>query len=171
MSLNKNELQSLLNNVKPIDNSDIIQNKKHSVIIKENIEKLLKIKSENSNLSHEELDNLCSRECFFLFKNYTQIYNLFLKKDLNVNIFNELLDNLKKIEDGDLNQHEASIKVGQLLKTIYIDNAMKERKEDEEKLEKENQLLRDKQLKNIKDISWNQYKNKYNEISNKLNNL
>ena len=171
MSLNKNELQSLLNNVKPIDNSDIIQNKKHSFIIKENIEKLLKIKSENSNLSHEELDNLCSKECFFLFKNYTQIYNLFLKKDLNVNIFNELLDNLKKIEDGDLNQHEASIKVGQLLKTIYIDNAMKERKEDEEKLEKENQLLRDKQLKNIKDISWNQYKNKYNEISNKLNNL
>ena len=171
MSLNKNELQSLLSNVQPVDNSNVIQNKKHSTIIKDDIQKLLKIKKEHSNLTHEELDNLCSKECFFLFKNYTQIYNLFLKKDLNVNIFNELLENLQKIENGDLNQHEASIKVGQLLKTIYIDNAMKERKDDEEKIEKENQQLRDKQLKNIKDISWNQYKNKYNEISNKLKEL
>lgn len=159
-SLNKNDLQKLLGDVKPVDNSNIIQNQKHSSIIKENIEKLLNIKKENSELSFEELDKICSRECFFLFKNYTQIYNLFLKKDMNVNILTGLLENLKKIESGELNQHDASIKVGQLLKSIYIDNVMQERKNDEELMLQEKQDQREKQLKNIKDISWKDYKEK-----------
>jgi len=33
------------------------------------------------------LDNALQKECFFLFKNYTIIYNKLLKNDLDIKIF------------------------------------------------------------------------------------
>ena len=156
--LNQQQLQKLLSNVKPIDNSEELKNKKHSVVIRENIKKMIDIKNNNKNLSLQELDAKCNSECFFLFKNYTQIYNLFLKKDLRVETFNKLLDNLEKIENGEISQHEASIKVGQLLKSLYIDNVIEEKNESEKQ---EQELLKNQkieQLKKIKDISWKQFK-------------
>ena len=64
--LNKQQLEKLLSNVQPVDNSNMIQNKKHSAIIREEIERLIHIKKENENLSPKELDEKCSSSCFFL---------------------------------------------------------------------------------------------------------
>lgn len=163
--LNQKQLEKLLSNVKPIDNSNLIQNKKHSTIIREEIQKLLKIKKENTHLNPKDLDEKCNKECFFLFKNYTQIYNLFIKKNLELNIFEELLKNLEKIENGEINQHDASIKVGQLLKSIYIDNVMKEKNDDDANYELQKKRDQEEQIKNIKDISWKQFKKTNNETT------
>lgn len=158
--LNKQQLEKLLSNVQPVDNSNMIQNKKHSSIIREEIEKLLQIKKENKNLSPKELDEKCSSSCFFLFKNYTQIYNLFVKKNLDYSIFDELLKNLEKIENGEISQHDASVKVGQLLKSIYIDNVVKEKNENDLQYEKDKEETKKQQLNTIKDISWKEFKAK-----------
>ena len=72
---------------------------------------------------------------------------------MNLQIMGEFLNVLKKIEDGELDQHEGSVKVGELLKELYIDSALKR----SEKLDKENPT-ETKELK-TSNISWKQYKN------------
>ena len=157
--LNQEQLQKLLNNVDAVDNTDNIQNKKHSTLIREDIVTLCTIKKNNPNLSFRELDNTCSSSCFFLFKNYTQIYNMLLKNDLDIDVFNKLLDNLEKIENGELSQHDASIRVGQVLKSLYIDHVVKEKNDSDAKFQEEQERMKKEQAKNIKDISWKQFKN------------
>tara|TARA_B100000963_G_C22623233_1_gene671037 strand:- start:1507 stop:2022 length:516 start_codon:yes stop_codon:yes gene_type:complete len=160
--LNKQQLQKLLSNVKPVDNSEELKNKKHSTMIRENIQKMWEIKNQNKNMTVQEIDAKCNKECFFLFKHYTQIYNLFLKKDLRLEVFNRLLDNLEKIENGEISQHDASIKVGQILKALYIDNVIEEKNEYEKQEKELIQKQKIEQAKKIKDISWKQFKSSHN---------
>jgi hypothetical protein len=60
------------------------------------------------------------------------------------------------IEDGEVGQHEASVEVGQLLKQIYIDSALKK----SEKLDKQHSggSSAASSLPAAKKISWKQYK-------------
>ena len=60
---------------------------------------------------------------------------------------------MEDIELGETDQHEASVKVGQILKEIYIDSALKEDKERDKKNKKEV-----KKYRNGNNISWNEYK-------------
>ena len=59
-----------------------------------------------------------------------------------------------KIEDGILDQHEASIKIGQVLKELYVDSAMKQQKK-RETLEAKRKKRGGKP---IKKLSWGDYK-------------
>jgi hypothetical protein len=70
---------------------------------------------------HEE----CVNECNFLFTYYTDIYNKIRKDEIDIGILNKFLDVLKRIEDGDLDQHEGSFLVGSILKELYVDSALK----------------------------------------------
>ena len=62
------------------------------------------------------------------------------------------------MEDGYMDQHEASVKIGQVLKELYIDSALQQEKKQNEK-DKRN-AKKDKRPKN--NLSWEQYK-KLNE--------
>jgi hypothetical protein len=76
-----------------------------------------------------------------------------LKDEIDIKILNNFLDLLKQIEDGKLDQHEASFMVGNILKEMYVDSAIKRA----EKLDEES----NKHVKPIlpcKEISWTQYK-------------
>ena len=49
-----------------------------------------------------------------------------MKKDeIEINLLYKFLDILKKIEEGELDQHEGSFQVGTILKDIYVDSALK----------------------------------------------
>ena len=62
----------------------------------------------------------CVNQCQFLFNNYTDIFNKIKTDTLNLTIMDKFLNILKRIEDGELDQHEGSYLVGQHLKrTIY----------------------------------------------------
>jgi hypothetical protein len=95
------------------------------------------------------------KECGFLFTNYTDIYNKVKKDEIDLIMLNKFLDVLKRIEDGELDQHEGSFLVGTILKEMYIDSALKKADKLNEKYEKENteQLNRD----TVK-ISYSTYK-------------
>ena len=51
---------------------------------------------------------------------------------------------LKKIEDGEWDQHEASVLVGSILKELYVDSALRE---DERRNRNENKKKKDKKRK------------------------
>jgi hypothetical protein len=149
----KYQLQQMIEQNKVIDNTNVLRELKHSSEISKCVLKMLELK----NLHHELLqtdkpkfEELVMKDCSFLFFNYMQLYNTILKENLDMNIMNQLLTTLRKIENGECDQHEGSFEVGKLLKTIYIDGTLK----DIQKHDEENKIV----YKQPKTIQWSEYK-------------
>jgi hypothetical protein len=134
-----------------VDNTVSIRNLKQSVKLKENIQSFLRIKQEHPDVSKEELEPYILKECHYLFYEHLELYNLLFKKDMDLTIMMKLLDVLTDIEEEKCNQHEGSVKVGTLLKEMYIDCKLSETKQRDE-------LYQTKQVAPIT-ISWKEYKN------------
>ena len=118
------QLQNMIkaNNVE--DQTELIRNLKHSEILRNEIEKMMTIKSKYHD-DPEQIHLECIGECSFLFTYYTDIYNKVRKDEIDVGILNKFLDVLRDIEDGKVNQHEGAFLVGTLLKELYVDSALK----------------------------------------------
>ena len=110
------------------DNTNQIRELKHSQPLKDDILTLIKLKHEYQRLAKsnpQQFDTICVSRCSFLFNNYTDIFNKVKKDEIDLNILFQLLHVLKLIEDGKLDQHEGSFEVGKILKSIYVDSALK----------------------------------------------
>lgn len=157
--LDKLNLQKMISANDVEDCTQDIRDKKHSVLIKQDIKTMLFLKNKHSNLMKEnpsEFENICINECQFLFNNYTDIFNKIRKDELDLNLFNKFLNILKRIEDGELDQHSGSYQVGNILKEIYIDSALRKSKHLDET--NQNEGSGQSQPQEIKNISWNQWK-------------
>ena len=146
------QLQNMIKANNTEDQTDFIRNLKHSQIIRNEVNNLIMIKAKfrgDDNKIHEEGVN----ECNFLFTYYTDIYNKVRKDELDIGILNKFLDVLKRIEDGDLDQHEGSFLVGTILKELYVDSALKKA----EKLN-ENEEPKPEPIKPQQNVSWKQFK-------------
>ena len=77
-----------------------------------------------------------------------------VKDELNLNILRKFIDTLREVEDGQLDQHEASVKVGEVLKQLYIDSALQR----EKKLDVEGKKRASKHKKPVNNISWAKFK-------------
>jgi len=146
------QLQNMIkaNNVE--DQTDFIRNLKHSQIIRNEVNTMIMIKAKfkgDDAKIHEE----CVNDCNFLFTYYTDIYNKVRKDEIDINILNKFLDVLKRIEDGELDQHEGSFLVGSILKELYVDSALKKA----EKLNA-NEEQREEPKKPLVEISYKQFK-------------
>lgn len=144
------------NNAK--DNSSKIQELKHSSKIETDVKHMLFLKRKYPRLektNNEQFNTMCVNQCSFLYNNYTDIFNKLFKNLIDVRILYQFLQTLKKIEAGDVNQHEASVEIGRLLKKIYIDSALKENEINDKKYKKK------VKKKPVKNVSWNDYKNKF----------
>ena len=73
----------------------------------------------------KQFDALCVSRCAFLFTYYTDIYNRLKSGEIDLNLLTQMIRVLREIEDGKLDQHEGSFKVGTILKRIYVDSALK----------------------------------------------
>jgi hypothetical protein len=89
----------------------------------------------------------------WLWKNYMNIYNKLKKDELNLSILHNFLAVLKQIENGDLDQHEGSVKIGKILKELYVDSAVQKEKKREAKDNRKR-----KKKKGEKKITWTEYK-------------
>ena len=114
-SMNPDEVLKLNDMIKEgdcVDNTDMIRQLKHSSLITQNLNALLRIKKkykdEHDILDLKELDEECLKECRFLFDNYTSIYNKLLRDQIDLKVFYKFLYYLKKIEDGELTFYQAS---------------------------------------------------------------
>ena len=157
----KAQLQTMMRENDVKDNTEGIKSRKDSIQIREDIEFVMKTKSENPGKTSEEIDELCNGKCFYLFINYTNVYNMLIKNDLDPRIMNQLLKQLENIESGKLDQQEASFEVGKLLKQIYIDTQLQEQKTKEAAAEEKDRVERETRDKDVKEISWAQYKQKH----------
>ena len=146
--MNKNEVLKLNDMIREgdcVDNTDMIRQLKHSVLITKNVTTILHIKKDNLNIDLKALDEKCIKECRFLFDNYTSIYNKLLRDQIDLPVFYKFLFYLKKIEDGELTFYQASYEIGTLLKSMYVDPIIEEKHVEKSR--------------NVKPITWNEFKN------------
>jgi hypothetical protein len=154
--MNKTEsidLKNLVKEYKYESTTDKIRELKHSKRIREDITKMIELKKKYNRLNVKNLRNMVEKQCSFLYKNYTNIFNKIYKDNIDLNLFHKFLLVLEKIEEGECDQHQASVEVGKVLKEIYIDSAMREGN----KLDKKNKKKPVKTRK-AKSISWNEFK-------------
>jgi len=152
----KLQLQEMIKTNDVEDKTELIRATKHSKLIRDQVKLLEQLKQDYSQLyksNFQEFDTLTVEKCHFLFQNYTDIYNKVLKNEINLDILNKFLDTLELIENGEVDQHEASVKVGTYLKELYVDSALKKT----EKMDAENSN-NDDEKNEIMEISWSEYK-------------
>jgi hypothetical protein len=92
-------------------------------------------------------------ECGFLFTYYTDIYNKIRKDEIDLKILNQFLNILRRIEDGEIDQHEGSFIIGTLLKELYVDSAL--RKAEKLNQDEEEEIVQPREVVNI---SWKDFK-------------
>ena len=162
MNMNNEErlnLKKLISQNECEDNTEHIRKIKHSNLIRDDILKMQELKKKHARVRKNEPDrfsNLCQSQCGFLFNNYTDIYNKAYKDELDLNIMSNLLDVLRHIEDGKVDQHEGSVMVGKILKELYVDSALKRCNAINETIDTPEATFVE-----AKTISWKQYKQMY----------
>lgn len=147
------QLQNMIKTNNVEDQTDLIRNLKHSQVLRNEINNMIMIKAKYRG-DNEKIAEECMNESNFLFTYYTDIFNKVKKDEIDINLLYQFLDILKKIEDGELDQHEGSFHVGTILKAIYVDSALKKA----DKLDAENEKEKVEHKKANVNISWKQFK-------------
>lgn len=139
-----------------LDNTELIRKLKHSEILKKNINDLLKLKAEHNDI--EMVHYHAMNECSFLFTYYTDIYNKVRKDEINLEMLFELIDVLKRIEDGLIDQHDGLLEFGMLFKKICYDSAIRKAN----KLNTNSDTSQPPVVSSQSNMSWKDFKNKHN---------
>lgn len=161
--LNNQQKLDLANMIKANDTTDCteeIRNKKQSILIRNDVKQMVFLKQKYQRLAKSnpgEFDAICMKQCGFLFNNYTDIYNKIKNDNLDLNLLDKFLNILKKIEDGELNQHEGSYLVGKHLKELYVDSALRNQEKLEAK-DKHRKVQKKPPGVNEKKISYKDFK-------------
>ena len=160
------KLQEMIteNNVK--DNTLLIRIFKHSQKIRDDVTTMAEVFRDYQRLSDDKMLQICKSRCAFLYANYTDLFFKIYKKQLNMELLDKVLSSLKKIEDSEMDQHEASFEVGTLLKKMYVDSALR-RQKDQEKKDKDNEQHKKKKISKAdlkrESMHWKDFKKKYLE--------
>ena len=139
------------------DNTEKIRTLRHSSRIRADVARIVTLKRAHAHMAESDpkkYEALIISHCGFLWQNYTNIFNRLLKGELSVAILDSFLDKLGEIEDGGLDQMAASVDIGQLLKKLYIDSALKRA----EKIKAEERLESATLRKPSQDITWGAFK-------------
>jgi RNase P subunit RPR2 len=150
-------LQEMVNASDAENNTSKIRNLKHSKLIQSDVEQLLNLKKKYKRMSltnPAKYESIICKHCNFLFTNYTNIFNRLMKDELDLKILMVFINTLKDVEKGHLDQHEASVKIGEILKKLYIDSALKR----EEKINEKSEKSEPKYKKPLNNISWEKFK-------------
>ena len=131
MSLSNEErlnLKKMMSEMDYQDNTSTIRRLKHSTKIRDDIRKIENLKREYSIMRAdlpEQFFNIVHTECRFLYDNYIDIFTRVMKNEIDMVIMSKLLIVLKLIEDGQMDQEDGSVRIGRLLKDLYLDSAVK----------------------------------------------
>jgi hypothetical protein len=145
------QLQKMIKANDVEDVTDLIRELKHSHILENDINQLLLLKAKYRN-DPDKIHEQGMQDCGFLFTYYTDIYNKVRKDEIDLTILNKFLNILRRIEDGEMDQHDGAFLVGSLLKELYVDSALRKADKLNEN-EKEPEKPREKV-----EISWKNYK-------------
>jgi hypothetical protein len=132
-----------------VDNTEKIRNLKHSDRIRQDVFTMQTMKKCVKPEEEQHMVEWYKKNCSFLYENYKLIFNRLLSNELEVPILFQFLDCLKRVEDGELKQQEASFEIGKLLKQLYIDPKIQEEQ---------------KEYTKGKTISWKDFKTKQDSL-------
>jgi hypothetical protein len=161
------DLKKLLRESDATDNTEYIRRVKHSLKIRDDVLRLTKLKE---TYSGEQLKSKALEFAPFLYENYQDIFKKVIEDELDLEIMSRLLLILKLIEDAMVDQHEASVMVGKILKELYVDSALKRCKkldEAQQGVQGEGQQEEPTYVEE-KPISWAQWRTKRAEIIENL---
>ena len=146
-------LQQMIKENNVEETTEKIRMLKHSSLIKRDVEKFLYLKKKYPRLNRngEQFRKMVQHQCKFIFTHYLNLFSRLVRDELDLNILATLLTILKRIEDGEIDQHQGSYEVGKVLKEMYIDSTLRRETKREKKLKK-------KQKKRTINISWSDYK-------------
>lgn len=151
------ELSKLINEYGTEETTDKIRTLRHSKSIKNDVSMIIELRNKYPRIYKTNITmfkEMCVKRSTFLFTNYTNIFNKLINNELDLELLFQFIGILESIENGKLDQHEASYKAGTILKQLYVDSALK-------RDENHNHTKRKKTvLKNRNNISWSEYKNK-----------
>jgi hypothetical protein len=152
-------LQKMINANNVTDYTDEIRAKKHSMKIYADVNRLLELKTKYEQTigttNPEQFDNMCVAQCSFLFNTYTDIFNKVKKNEMNLSILLKLIEVLKNIEDGNIDQHVGAFEVGKILKAMYIDSALLKADKIDNKT---GEIMEKVDAPISKNITWKEYK-------------
>ena len=149
-------LKNMIKEYDAEETTDKIRQLKHSKHIRTDILKLNAFKRKYSRLARtnkEQYKSMAEKQCSFLYNNYTNIFHRSLKNELDVKLMLKFVEILERIEDGNIDQHDASYEVGSILKKMFIDSALRQ----EKKREKGNKK-KSKKKKVMNNITWEKFK-------------
>ena len=149
-------MKSLMDSDDYVNNTERIRELKHSELILEDIGKLCRIKKDHFHMrmvEEEKYNHLCATSAPFLFSNYTDIFRKVLKDELDMKLMVDFIGILKQIEEGHLDQYDASVKVGTILRDLYVDSAIRRG----DNLDKERGAT-EPVFVEPKSVSWKDYK-------------
>lgn len=152
-------LQKMINANNVTDCTNEIREKKHSMKVYADVNRLLDLKAKYEQTigqtEPEKFDAMCVAQCSFLFNTYTDIFNKVKKNEMNLSILLKLIEVLKNIEDGNIDQHTGAFEVGKVLKAMYIDSALLKA----DKIDKKTGEVMEKTHASVaKNITWKEYK-------------
>jgi hypothetical protein len=110
----KQALDDMIQAYDTVDTTSTIRETRHSASIRMDLKTFEKYKMV---LNEEELKNACS----FLWRQYPDIFTRLYTDSMDMHIMNRFISLLSQIEDGTIDQHQASYQVGMILKKIYIE--------------------------------------------------
>jgi hypothetical protein len=155
------DLKKMMDEMDCGDNTENIRKAKHSILLRDDIRKMEVLKQKNDVIRRDEPETfrqMAMNECVFMYGNYMDIFTKVFNDELDLDIMSKLLQILKMIEDGQVDQHEGSILVGKILKELYIDSAV--RRADNLDKKYNNHDVDEKEEPVIaKNISWREFKN------------
>ena len=153
---NRLELDKMLNSSEVVQTTDKIRELRHSSQIRRDVRTISLLEQKYSRLNKDMLLKMAQKQANFLYTHYTLIFNKLVNHELNVNILFNFINVLEQIECGELNQHEGSQQVGQILKELYIDGVINKKEKTKKDLSETNKK-KDKSKK-PKKISYKQFK-------------
>lgn len=152
------QLSKLINEYDVEDTTAQIRKLKHSKQIMENVVGIQKLKKTYARIIKDDFnyfESIAISRFNFLYTNYPEIFQRLIKDEVDINMLSKLIMLLSYIENGKLDQHEASYQVGLLLKNMYIDPALQERDA------KEAEEAKNKYRNPEHNISWKDYKSSH----------
>ena len=109
-------LERMIKEYKPEETTDKIRTLKHSQKIHQDVERMLKIQKDYKRLDFKTQERMIQKQCNFLYTHYFNLFNRFLKKELDLNILYKLILTLQKIENGELNLRKPNQKGSPLVR-------------------------------------------------------
>ena len=162
----RNQLNKMVKEFKSEETTKNIREERNSKRIHSDVQTMLNLKSKYARLKKSNPDQfkqMAIKQCNFLYTNFTNIFHRLYKDELDLNILFQMIQVLEKIENGTLDQHEGSYMVGDILKKMFIDSALRKEAKDEKKKKKK----KVKKKLPTKKMSWNDFK-KSNAYQNNI---